>query len=48
MVIPADPEEMRVFQEQCVCESQCVVDIVLPTAYILLPSKEAFNSVYNR
>ncbi|XP_076143716.1 autophagy-related protein 2 homolog A [Alosa pseudoharengus] len=48
MVIPADPEEMRVFQEQCVSESQCVVDIVLPTAYILLPSKEAFNSVYNR
>ncbi|KAL2088636.1 hypothetical protein ACEWY4_015535 [Coilia grayii] len=48
MVIPADPEEMRVFQEQCVCESQCVVDVILPNAYILLPSKEALNSVYNR
>ncbi|XP_063044404.1 autophagy-related protein 2 homolog A isoform X2 [Engraulis encrasicolus] len=48
MVIPADPEEMRVFQEQCVSESQCVVDVILPSAYILLPSKEALNSVYNR
>uniref|UniRef100_A0A3P8SNG5 Autophagy related 2A n=1 Tax=Amphiprion percula TaxID=161767 RepID=A0A3P8SNG5_AMPPE len=48
MVIPADPEEMRQFQEQCVAQCQCAVDISLPLAYILLPSKQAFQSIYNR
>uniref|UniRef100_A0A3B4XZB2 Autophagy related 2A n=1 Tax=Seriola lalandi dorsalis TaxID=1841481 RepID=A0A3B4XZB2_SERLL len=48
MVIPADPEEMRQFQAQCVAQCQCAVDISLPLAYILLPSKQAFQSVYNR
>ncbi|KAF4091423.1 hypothetical protein AMELA_G00036730 [Ameiurus melas] len=48
MVIPADPEEMKEFQAQCVGQSRCVVDIRLPVAYILLPSKEAFQSIYNR
>ncbi|XP_053361603.1 autophagy-related protein 2 homolog A isoform X1 [Clarias gariepinus] len=48
MVIPADPEEMKEFQTQCVAQSQYVVDITLPVAYILLPSKEAFQSIYNR
>uniref|UniRef100_A0A4W5KU93 Autophagy related 2A n=1 Tax=Hucho hucho TaxID=62062 RepID=A0A4W5KU93_9TELE len=46
MVIPADPEEMQQFQSQCV--SRCVVDVSLPLAYIFLPSKQAFQSVYNR
>uniref|UniRef100_A0A8C7G4R3 Autophagy related 2A n=1 Tax=Oncorhynchus kisutch TaxID=8019 RepID=A0A8C7G4R3_ONCKI len=46
MVIPADPEEMQQFQSQCV--SQCVVEVSLPLAYIFLPSKQAFQSVYNR
>ncbi|XP_034739320.1 autophagy-related protein 2 homolog A isoform X2 [Etheostoma cragini] len=48
MVIPADPEEMRQFQAQCVAQCQCAVDISLPLAYILLPSKQAFQSFYNR
>ncbi|KAJ8282805.1 hypothetical protein COCON_G00053240 [Conger conger] len=48
MVIPADPLEMREFQAQCVSQCQCVVDITLPLAVILLPSKEAYQSVYNR
>lgn len=48
MVIPADPEEMRQFQAQCVAQCQCAVDISLPQAYILLPSKQAFQSLYNR
>ncbi|XP_077464814.1 autophagy-related protein 2 homolog A [Stigmatopora argus] len=48
MVIPADPEEMRQFQAQCVAQSQCAVDIRFPLAYILLPSKQAFQSIYNR
>lgn len=48
MVIPADPQEMSQFQAQCVAQCQCAVDISLPLAYILLPSKQAFQSVYNR
>lgn len=48
MVIPADAEEMRQFQSQCVAHCQCAVDISLPQAYILLPSKQAFQSIYNR
>uniref|UniRef100_A0A665XEX1 Autophagy related 2A n=1 Tax=Echeneis naucrates TaxID=173247 RepID=A0A665XEX1_ECHNA len=48
MVIPADPEEMRQFQAQCVAQCQCAVNISLPLAYILLPSKQAFQSIYNR
>uniref|UniRef100_H3DHC2 Autophagy related 2A n=1 Tax=Tetraodon nigroviridis TaxID=99883 RepID=H3DHC2_TETNG len=48
MVIPADPEEMKQFQAQCVAQCQCAVDINLPQAYILLPSKQAFQSIYNR
>lgn len=48
MVIPADPEEMKQFQAQCVAQCQCAVDISLPLAYILLPSKQAFQSIYNR
>uniref|UniRef100_A0A7N8WTJ2 Autophagy related 2A n=1 Tax=Mastacembelus armatus TaxID=205130 RepID=A0A7N8WTJ2_9TELE len=48
MVIPADPEEMRQFQAQCVAQCQCAVDVSLPLAYILLPSKQAFQSIYNR
>lgn len=48
MVIPADPEEMSQFQAQCVAQSQCAVDISLPLVYVLLPSKQAFQSIYNR
>ncbi|KAF6726611.1 Autophagy-related 2-like protein A [Oryzias melastigma] len=47
-VIPADPEEMLQFQEQCVAQCQCAVDVSMPLAYILLPSKQAFQSIYNR
>uniref|UniRef100_A0A4W5NJF9 Autophagy related 2A n=1 Tax=Hucho hucho TaxID=62062 RepID=A0A4W5NJF9_9TELE len=48
MVIPADPEGMQQFQSQCVSQCQCVVDVSLPLAYIFLPSKQAFQSIYNR
>uniref|UniRef100_A0A8C9U906 Autophagy related 2A n=1 Tax=Scleropages formosus TaxID=113540 RepID=A0A8C9U906_SCLFO len=48
MVIPADPVEMQEFQWQCVSQSQCVVDITMPLAIVLLPSKEAYQSLYNR
>ncbi|XP_061541277.1 autophagy-related protein 2 homolog A isoform X1 [Phycodurus eques] len=47
MVIPADPEEMSQFQAQCVAQCQCAVDIRFPLVYILLPSKQAFQSIYN-
>ncbi|XP_076877879.1 autophagy-related protein 2 homolog A [Brachyhypopomus gauderio] len=48
MVIPADPEEMKEFQSLCVSQCQCEVEITLPVAYVLLPGKDAFQSIYNR
>uniref|UniRef100_A0A667ZPJ6 Autophagy related 2A n=1 Tax=Myripristis murdjan TaxID=586833 RepID=A0A667ZPJ6_9TELE len=48
MVIPADAEEMCQFQAQGVAQCQCAMDISLPLAYVLLPSKQAFQSIYNR
>ncbi|KAM9377347.1 autophagy-related protein 2 homolog A [Pholidichthys leucotaenia] len=48
MVIPANPVEMLQFQEESVSQSQCAVDISLPLVYIFLPSKQAFQSIYNR
>ncbi|CAG5990205.1 unnamed protein product [Menidia menidia] len=48
MVIPANSEEMLQFQEHCVTQCHCAVDISLPLAYIFLPSKQAFQSIYNR
>uniref|UniRef100_A0A4W4G9J3 Autophagy related 2A n=1 Tax=Electrophorus electricus TaxID=8005 RepID=A0A4W4G9J3_ELEEL len=48
MVIPADPEEMKEFQSLCVSQCQCEVEITLPVAYVLVPSKVAFQSIYNR
>lgn len=39
---------MKEFQSQCVAQCQYVVDVTLPVAYILLPSKDAFQSIYNR
>ncbi|XP_069036336.1 autophagy-related protein 2 homolog A isoform X2 [Lepisosteus oculatus] len=48
MVIPADQEEMLAFQSQCVSQSQYVLEVTLPLATVLLPSKEAYQSLYNR
>ncbi|XP_037373523.1 autophagy-related protein 2 homolog A isoform X1 [Talpa occidentalis] len=48
MVIPGDPEEMRSFQSRALALSRCSLEVVLPSAHIFLPSKEVYESIYNR
>ncbi|XP_036286351.1 autophagy-related protein 2 homolog A isoform X2 [Pipistrellus kuhlii] len=48
MVIPGDPEEMRAFQSRALALSRCSLEVVLPSAHVFLPSKEVYESVYNR
>nr|XP_004656699.2 autophagy-related protein 2 homolog A isoform X2 [Jaculus jaculus] len=48
MVIPGDPEEMRTFQSRTLALSRCSLDVTLPSAHIFLPSKEVYESIYNR
>ncbi|XP_029812574.1 autophagy-related protein 2 homolog A isoform X2 [Suricata suricatta] len=48
MVIPGDPEEMKTFQGRALALSRCSLEVVLPSAHIFLPSKEAYESLYNR
>ncbi|XP_041093961.1 autophagy-related protein 2 homolog A [Polyodon spathula] len=48
MVIPGDPEEMAQFQSKTLSCSQCVVELTLPSAHLLLHSKELYSSIYNR
>ncbi|XP_058925184.1 autophagy-related protein 2 homolog A isoform X1 [Kogia breviceps] len=48
MVIPGDPEEMRAFQSRALALSRCSLEVVLPGAHIFLPSKEVYESLYNR
>ncbi|KAJ1106499.1 hypothetical protein NDU88_003900 [Pleurodeles waltl] len=48
MVIPGDPEEMAEFQTATVAMSQYVLEVTLPCAHIFFPSKEFYESIYNR
>ncbi|XP_057634156.1 autophagy-related protein 2 homolog A isoform X1 [Chionomys nivalis] len=48
MVIPGDPEEMRTFQSRTLAMSRCTLDVIMPCAHIFLPSKEVYESIYNR
>ncbi|XP_021564067.1 autophagy-related protein 2 homolog A [Carlito syrichta] len=48
MVIPGDPEEMRTFQSRTLALSRCSLEVLLPSAHVFLPSKEVYESVYNR
>ncbi|XP_025734112.1 autophagy-related protein 2 homolog A isoform X3 [Callorhinus ursinus] len=48
MVIPGDPEEMRTFQSRALALSRCSLEVLLPSAHIFLPSKEVYESLYNR
>ncbi|XP_063549311.1 autophagy-related protein 2 homolog A isoform X12 [Gorilla gorilla gorilla] len=48
MVIPGDPEEMRMFQSRTLALSRCSLEVILPSVHIFLPSKEVYESIYNR
>ncbi|XP_055987729.1 autophagy-related protein 2 homolog A [Sorex fumeus] len=48
MVIPGDAEEMRAFQNRALALSRCCLELLLPNAHIFLPSKDFYESLYNR
>ncbi|XP_075438142.1 autophagy-related protein 2 homolog A-like, partial [Ascaphus truei] len=48
MVIPADPDEMADFQRVTLASSQYTLEVTLPRAHIFLPSKDMYESLYNR
>lgn len=48
MVIPGDPEEMKAFQNRALALSRCSLEVVLPSTHVFLPSKEVYESLYNR
>uniref|UniRef100_A0A6I8RPR6 Autophagy-related protein 2 homolog A n=1 Tax=Xenopus tropicalis TaxID=8364 RepID=A0A6I8RPR6_XENTR len=48
MVIPADPNEMADFQHVTLASSQYTLEITLPRAHVFFPSKEVYESLYNR
>ncbi|XP_023593991.1 autophagy-related protein 2 homolog A [Trichechus manatus latirostris] len=48
MVIPGDPDEMRAFQSRTLALSRCSLEVTLPSTHIFLPSKEIYESIYNR
>ncbi|XP_039616656.1 autophagy-related protein 2 homolog A isoform X1 [Polypterus senegalus] len=48
MVIPGDPEEMAHFQLKSLSSSQYVVEVTFPSVHFLLPSKDFYESLYNR
>uniref|UniRef100_A0ABM5F3Q6 Autophagy-related protein 2 homolog A-like isoform X2 n=1 Tax=Pogona vitticeps TaxID=103695 RepID=A0ABM5F3Q6_9SAUR len=48
MVIPGDPEEMAQFQAQTLEASQYTLEVTFPVMHIFLPSKEFYESIYNR
>ncbi|XP_053576099.1 autophagy-related protein 2 homolog A isoform X2 [Bombina bombina] len=48
MVIPADSDEMSDFQQMTLASSQYTLKVTLPRAHIFLPSKDVYESLYNR
>ncbi|XP_069500847.1 autophagy-related protein 2 homolog A [Ambystoma mexicanum] len=48
MVIPGDREEMADFQKSTVAMSQYALEVTVPCAHIFFPSKEYYESIYNR
>ncbi|KAM4617539.1 autophagy-related protein 2 homolog A isoform 2-T2 [Discoglossus pictus] len=48
MVIPADPDEMADFQRVTLAASEYTLEVMLPRAHIFLPSKDIYESLYNR
>ena len=48
MVLPADKEELKEFQDKCLSNTKMVVEITLPNACLFLPDKHFFEVLYNR
>ena len=48
MVIPAEKEELKEFQEKCLGNTKMVVEITLPNVCLFIPDKQFFEVLYNR
>ncbi|XP_069064370.1 autophagy-related protein 2 homolog B isoform X2 [Pleurodeles waltl] len=48
MVMPGDALEMLEFQEKTIGSSHYVLELMLPTIYLTLPSKGFYEKLYNR
>ncbi len=48
MVMPGDLDEMREFSDKAISNARIVMDLVIPSINILLPSKDFMELLYNR
>ena len=48
MVMPGDLDEMREFSDKAMSNARIVMDLVIPSINILLPSKDFMELLYNR
>ncbi|KAL3873570.1 hypothetical protein ACJMK2_036667 [Sinanodonta woodiana] len=48
MVLPADKEELKEFQEKSLSNTKMSLDISLPNVCLFLPSKQFYEILYNR
>nr|DBA14499.1 TPA: hypothetical protein GDO54_005457 [Pyxicephalus adspersus] len=48
MVMPGDTIEMTEFQEKTINNSHCVLELTLPSVYLMLPNKVFYEKLYNR
>ena len=48
LVMPGDRKEMLEFQDKAAGNTQMVLELTLPNVNLLLPSKDFFETLYNR
>ncbi|KAM3919804.1 autophagy-related protein 2 homolog B isoform 1-T3 [Leptodactylus fuscus] len=48
MVMPGDAIEMTEFQEKAISNSHYVLELTLPSVYLMLPNKVFYEKLYNR
>ncbi|CAH2327935.1 autophagy-related 2 homolog B isoform X1 [Pelobates cultripes] len=48
MVMPGDAIEMTEFQEKAISNSHYILELTLPTMYLMLPNKSFYEKLYNR
>lgn len=48
MVMPGDTIEMTEFQEKAISNSHYVLELTLPSVYLMLPNKVFYEKLYNR
>ncbi|KAM8921116.1 autophagy-related protein 2 homolog B isoform 2-T2 [Pelodytes ibericus] len=48
MVMPGDTVEMTEFQEKAISNSHYILELTLPSVYLMLPNKSFYEKLYNR